>query len=284
MVRSSQAITESSSSTEGAPDTVSVGTNLPDAGTTAGAGAGRSTTARSEEATNFEISKTTRSHIREGGKVERLSVAVLINGTETKGEDGKTTYRQRSTAEMEQIEKLVKTAMGFNERRGDKVEVVNLRFTGLPAGLGDDIDSTIFGFDPGDLRRLVEVVVLAVVGILIILLVVRPLIAKIFEVTPAAIARATAAPEGGPAMLPGAPGMPAALAAPGLPGMPPIPGMPGVPGVAPVGTAEEIDSMIDIGQIEGKVKASSLRKVGEIIEKHPDEAVSIIRNWMYQEQ
>ena len=43
-------------------------------------------------------------------------------------------------------------------------------------------------------------------------------------------------------------------------------------------------SLIDIGQVEGRVRASSLRKVGEIIEKHPDEAVSIIRNWMYEEQ
>ena len=48
--------------------------------------------------------------------------------------------------------------------------------------------------------------------------------------------------------------------------------------------AQPEESLIDIGQVEGRVRASSLRKVGEIIEKHPDEAVSIIRNWMYQEQ
>lgn len=41
--------------------------------------------------------------------------------------------------------------------------------------------------------------------------------------------------------------------------------------------------MIDISQVEGRVRASSLKKVGEIVEKHPEEAVSIIRNWMYQE-
>jgi flagellar M-ring protein FliF len=31
------------------------------------------------------------------------------------------------------------------------------------------------------------------------------------------------------------------------------------------------------------VKASSVRKVGEIVDKHPGEALSIIRAWMYQE-
>ena len=41
--------------------------------------------------------------------------------------------------------------------------------------------------------------------------------------------------------------------------------------------------MINLSRVEGRVKASSLRKIGEIVEKHPSEAVSIIRGWMYQE-
>ena len=42
--------------------------------------------------------------------------------------------------------------------------------------------------------------------------------------------------------------------------------------------------MLDIAQVEGRVQASMVRKIGDIIEKHPDEAVSIIRSWMYQDQ
>ena len=41
--------------------------------------------------------------------------------------------------------------------------------------------------------------------------------------------------------------------------------------------------LIDIDRVEGRVKASSVKKVGEIVDKHPDEALSIIRAWMYQE-
>lgn len=41
--------------------------------------------------------------------------------------------------------------------------------------------------------------------------------------------------------------------------------------------------MIDVNQIEGRVRASSLKKVGELVEHHPDEAVSIMRGWMYQD-
>ncbi|MEX0760619.1 MAG: flagellar M-ring protein FliF, partial [Tistlia sp.] len=47
--------------------------------------------------------------------------------------------------------------------------------------------------------------------------------------------------------------------------------------------ANELDRMIDVNQIEGRVRASSLKKVGELVEHHPDEAVSIMRGWMYQD-
>lgn len=49
------------------------------------------------------------------------------------------------------------------------------------------------------------------------------------------------------------------------------------------GGEEEFDSMIDIAHIEGRVKASSMNKIGEIIDKHPEEAVAILRTWMYQD-
>nr|CAM74052.1 Flagellar biosynthesis/type III secretory pathway lipoprotein [Magnetospirillum gryphiswaldense MSR-1] len=52
-----------------------------------------------------------------------------------------------------------------------------------------------------------------------------------------------------------------------------------------MGGEEEViaDELIDIDKVEGRVKASSIRKIGEIVDKHPEEALSIIRNWLYQE-
>jgi flagellar M-ring protein FliF len=41
--------------------------------------------------------------------------------------------------------------------------------------------------------------------------------------------------------------------------------------------------VINISQVEGRVKASSVKKIGEIVDKHPEEALAIIRNWLYQE-
>jgi len=55
--------------------------------------------------------------------------------------------------------------------------------------------------------------------------------------------------------------------------------------LAPSGMIDEddADELIDIDRIEGRVKASMITKVGEIIAHHPEEALSIVRGWMYQQ-
>ena len=45
----------------------------------------------------------------------------------------------------------------------------------------------------------------------------------------------------------------------------------------------EDESMVNIAQIEGQMRASSLRRITELVEKHPDETLSIVRGWMVQE-
>jgi flagellar M-ring protein FliF len=47
-------------------------------------------------------------------------------------------------------------------------------------------------------------------------------------------------------------------------------------------TQSGVQAMIDIAQVEGQVKESSVRKVGEIVGKHPDEATSILRQWLHE--
>lgn len=281
VVRSTQTIEDSSQSKDGQSDAVTVGQNLPDADQFAGGAGSESAANRTEEAVNFEISKTVRHSVRNAGKVNRMSVAVLVDGVSTPGEDGAETYRPRSAEEMEQIEKLVRSAIGFDGDRGDTIEVVNMRFATPEAGDDEGASGELFGFKQDNLLRLAEVVVLATVGILVILLVVRPLIGKVFEATAAtaeAIAQSTEQQQqmitdqtsGGAPALAGAAGVaPAGAMAGGPPG-------------AFAGVEDE-ESMINLSNIEGRVKASSLRKIGDIIDKHPEEAVSIMRTWMYQD-
>jgi len=74
--------------------------------------------------------------------------------------------------------------------------------------------------------------------------------------------------------------------APPQPGAPqtlgelPAPAKSGEPGPAAIAAPKE--SMIDISRIEGQVRESSIRKVGEVVEAHPEEALAIIRTWLHQ--
>ena len=203
------------------------------------------------------MSKKIINHVREVGIINRLSVAVLIDGV--RGiEDNEPTYQPRSEAEMELLATLVRGAIGFNADRGDTVEVINMEFADVVVE-GIELE-LFFGLDKNDLLRMAEVLVLSIVAILVILLVVRPLVSRAFESIPSAAAA-------GERLLTDQAG---ALTAPGI------------PSEVTVGE-ERFEELIDIDRVEGRVKASSVNKVGGLVEKHPEEALSIVRSWMYQE-
>jgi len=104
VVRSTQSISEENQNAERDSGAVSVGQNLPDSGTPDNANKSQSTTNRTEEATNFEISKKISKHIRESGKIKALSVAVLVNDRVSEGEDGKINFEPRGQEELANME------------------------------------------------------------------------------------------------------------------------------------------------------------------------------------
>ena len=110
---------------------VTVTNSLPagaQSGGAAPAAGSTSTDNKAEETINYEISKTTSTEVQEGGRVKKLSVAVAVDGSYTTAADGKKTYQPRAAPEMQQIEQLVRSAIGFDEKRGDQLKVVNLPF------------------------------------------------------------------------------------------------------------------------------------------------------------
>ena len=264
VVRSTQSIEESTQNqdTDGT-QAVTVGTNLPDPNAnTSGTASSSGAQNRTEETVNFEISKQITNHVREAGIVKRLSVAVLIDGVRGFDEEGEPTYKPRSESEMELLATLVRGVIGFNAERGDTVDVINMEYAEV---VGEEIAMELFfGFDKNDILRFAEVLVLSIVAILVILLVVRPLVSRAFESIPSSAAA------GERLLADQAAAAAAALTAPGV--------------SAEEGIEEEqFEELIDIDRVEGRVKASSVRTVAEIVEKHPEESLSIIRSWMYQE-
>jgi flagellar M-ring protein FliF len=265
VVRSTQTVNDQSEQNENDnSQSVTIANNLPAGqGTTGGGSANTSRSNRSEETTNYEISRVVRNEVREPGGVARLSVAVLVDGTYA-NRDGQQVYQPRTQDQLTAIDTLVKAAVGFNSQRGDQVNVVNLPFT-------TNEDETLqqqklFGMDRGEVMQLAQVLALGAVAILVLLMIVRPLVRRVFESMPSAATAGDAA-----AML-------------GGDGFPQLTGPTARTMMLPGDeNEEELEEMIDLNRIEGRVKASSLRKIGEIVEKHPEDVVAIIRNWLYQE-
>jgi flagellar M-ring protein FliF len=277
VARSTQTVQENENSSENDDqDTVTVQNNLPETEATA-AGTGTSAASqvsRTEETVNFEITKTIRNRIKESGQIKRLSVAVLVDGKYVENDDGDKVWQPRAADELAQLETLVKSAVGFNEQRGDSVEIVNMQFVKLEPLEFDD-GSIFLGISKEEFMQLAEILVLAVVGLLVILLVVRPVLTRLFESMPTALA-------GGPA---GALGDQEGVALAQLTGPEATADMAELLEEDEEEVEDEslLDQMIDINQVEGRVRASSLKQIGEIVDKHPEEAIAIVRNWMYQE-
>jgi flagellar M-ring protein FliF len=260
VVRSTNTTEQTSQSQENqAGNAISVATNLPDGVGQDGGPSSNTRETRTEETTNFDISKRIVSHEREAGVIRRLTVAVLVDGV-TEMVRGDPVYKDRTPEEMQQLAKLVTASAGINQQRGDTVEVINMRFAPIDVEVEEPLE-LFFGFGKNELLRIAEVFVLAILGILVILLVVRPLVARAFEALPAAAAAAEQ-------KLLEEQAAAAALAG---------------PSEGPPQVEDQFEELIDIDRVEGRVRASSVKKVGEIVEKHPEEALSIIRNWLYQE-
>src|SRR3546814_1841773 len=97
-------------------DNVSVQNNLPEAeaGTSGTANTSQTSNDRVEETINYEISKTVRQRTRASGEVQRLSVAVLVDGTYTANADGEQVYRsEEHTSELQSLMRITYTVFCF---------------------------------------------------------------------------------------------------------------------------------------------------------------------------
>lgn len=269
VMRSSQTREESSANGSDNKDgQVTVGNELPGGQPqpgAAGAAGPRDQSRKSEEVVNYEISKSTKTEVTEGGRVNRVSVAVLVDGSYGKNEKGEQVYQPREKEEVDRIAALVRTAIGFDQKRGDQVEVVNLRFADVPSNFIPEPTGIMsyLQFTKDDVMHWIELLVMAVLGLLVMLFVVRPLVRKVIS------SEQLAAPHAAVAAALAGGDVPTALAA--------------------GATAEDLKAnpsqtakMIDIAQVQGQVHAQSVQKVGELAEKNPSETVSILRTWLHE--
>ena len=284
VIRSTSAVEEESEDVKPKSEGVSVAGELPGAAGTIGAKADdKLRDSRTEETSNFEISRTTRVKTKEAGAIERISVAVLVNGAVTTQPDGARTYTPRSEDELKQIESLVRTAIGYDEKRGDQVRIANLRFSEMELESQDAGEAPFLGIETGDWMRFAETSILGLVALLTALFVFRPLITRLLEIGPYAGGQMQ------PAIAGGAGGVPQ-ITGPSSGNQSTMTGQPGMlEGPEAMlqllqSKEQQLDSMIDIAKIDGQLKASSVKKVGEVVGKHPDEAIAILRSWLHDKE
>ena len=265
VVRSTSTNGSESADTTGVSDGGATATNNIPGGEAPGAAQLGSRSTDTTETTNYEISNTTTTTVKEAGEIKRLAVSVAVDGKWTPAAGGGApTYAARSPAEIEQIKALVAAAVGIDATRGDKIEVLNVRFNrDIAAVGGEEAGSSMFDFTKNDIMRGVELLVLLVTGLLLIFFVLRPLLKT---ATGGGGAQPQLAGPGGSVTtlqttLMGATGG----------GMAQLAGPP-----------SDMEQRLDIARIEGQVKASSVKKVADFVEKHPDESTSILRSWVHE--
>ena len=214
---------------------------------------------KTEETNNYEISRTTKTEVTEVGRVNRISVAVLVDGIYSKNDKGELAYQDRTKEQLDRIAALVRSAIGFDQKRGDQVEVVNLRFADAPSTAPISEPAGFLGmlqFTKDDVMYFVELGVMMLLGLVVLFLVIRPLVKRILasDEVAAAISGVLTGPSGSDESAAGSSGTPA------------------LPGAAA--------SAIDVATIQGQVHAQSIHRVGELADRNPNETVAILRQWL----
>jgi flagellar M-ring protein FliF len=214
---------------------------------------------KSEETNNYEISRTTKTEVTEAGRVNRISVAVLVDGSYSKNEKGELVYKERAKDELDRIATLVRSAIGFDQKRGDQVEVVNLRFAEAPSVTPINEPTGLLGmlqFTKDDVMYVIELGVMMMLGLVVLFMVIRPLVKRIIASEEIKQLRGS----GLPALTDETAGAAAGQALTS----------------GPNATA----NMIDVAQVQGQVHAQSVHRVGELADRNPTETAAIVRQWL----
>ncbi len=258
VVRSQATITSEEQNGNAASQPVTVGQNIPNGDNNfATSGGEYGAASKTEETINYEISRIVRNKVKNTGTIRRLTAAVLVDGSYKKDEEGKLIYHPRSSTELDQIAALVKSAIGYDANRGDVVDVENLQFASLSdegAELGEKL---YFGFTKKELMRMAEGLGVAIVAILVILLVVRPLINNAFEVSGNNNAERLIS-SGDDNLL--------------------------LSNFLSDNYDESAEELINMNKVDGRIKASSLNKLNSTVENNLDASVNVIRSWLYNDE
>ena len=264
VVRSKKTEEESSNEKQGSQNVGVVG-NIPNVNEDAEGATNTSNKSRVNEVVNYEITKRITNKIIESGQIKKLSIAILIDGTYNIDEEtGEASYIERDAGELDKIKKLVISAVGIDDKRGDIIEVINLRFSkdfNILPEKEDPLD-----WVKNDLQGIVQTIVIGLVIILVLLLVVRPTIMRVIEA-----ARQKDDQEDLQSIMDNVDKEVQELQ---------------MRAEQEAGLVDENGNereLVNLTSTEEKKKVDMIGVLNDMVEQHPDETIAIIRNWLYQD-
>nr|WP_274705719.1 flagellar basal-body MS-ring/collar protein FliF [Salipiger pentaromativorans] len=284
VVRSTETREETREDQKAAGGEVGVADDIPAALADGAPGTNRNSSNSTNEIVNYEIGGTTSETVREPGEVQKVSVAVLVNGIYNVQDGGAVDYQERSAEELQSLEALVRSAVGFDEARGDSVEVVSLRFMDYSMDVGEPV-SRSFG------QILSENIGTVLRGLFALALVVAVLVLGVRPMLNRAFGQAEAAGTGGDLPAPETPAaLPGATAEGGT-----------TSNVTHIHTARQgatdqtvyhsgtvldplppgsEDDTVSVASVQGGVQRGWINTVGGLIEREPDDAIKVVRAWL----
>ena len=246
---------EQNDETAASADGATVAAQLPEGEAQAGAAGGdsrRSASNENSEDTTYENSKTHTVTVHAPGKINRLTVAVMVDG----GEGG------LPPAQLQRLTRLVENAVGFDSERGDSVVVEAMPFAAAEL-LDDKEESWLSPTTVEHLMNVLKLLIIIAAGLVAVRML-RP------KVVPEPAAEPTVLTAQNPEML--------ALAEQAADGDPEA--MKRLEALNNQDDSVLLDQEIALAQVDGRIKLSALKRIGDAITASPAESASVIRQWM----
>lgn len=275
VARSTEVREESSEDRTGGAEAVDVDQNIPPSlagGDTTGEGSFRRAQT-SNTVTNFEIGTTQRELVREPGQIDRISVAVLVNGIFTINDQGERVYQDRTPEELERLQELVRTAVGYDPDRGDSVTVESLQFADYLASIDPPTQPGLTELMTQNFEMILRGVFALLLVLMALLLGVRPVLRSLLAKNPATA--------GSNAQVPGQAGagagpIPAGYAA-AISNAPPNTTTQGV-------QAAQETLLMNLKSVEGRVQPSLITSLKSLVETDDDRALRVLQTWLSEDE
>ncbi|GEC61200.1 flagellar basal-body MS-ring/collar protein FliF [Gluconobacter oxydans] len=275
VLRSQQTKTEKSINTQGSTNTT-VSNNLPNAN--AGQQQNGSQSNRQEQTNNYEISKTVRTLVQDQPRIARISMAVMVDGISQSDGKGHASWQPRNQEELGRLTALTKSAVGFDQSRGDVVTVMSMKFTDMDMEMKPETSGWSKFFTHSNQMEAIRFGLFAACLAMVLFFVVRPLLRPIGEPSSGKLLNFAASKDRTPAVD---------LSSQGAVYLPDSQSERARTPMleAAYVNAEPVDEeTVSVSGVQGRIRASSVQKVVDLVETHPSESIALVRGWLMPSQ